>query len=414
MREPITLLYPAARWQSRTVLPEWSPTAGSGPQSVQPEAAWFCAGSCFAERSAKALRQHLLPVHFAAGGALYTPEAILQWLRLCQWAGQSEVPKGPQSERNDEIAQSDKEVFCLRPEVSDLLYADKRPGMRERYLHPHAPGWLKAESREQLLHQLWVQCRFDYQFLRSSKILLLTFGSSFSFYAPATDTYWSNGHRLPVAGPSTPLAPLHKTLLSPEQIDRALAEILELLARLNPEANVLCSVSPLRHSPLSAEDNSLSKAQLLSAVHRLRRQGRLHYFPAYEIVMDEMRDYRWYDAKGSQLRTEAFALLLQRLLEAVAAPRLAEFLRQVVALARLLRHQSVQHGSAATRAVLWPPGRETAGTDWTAASAKQQTEEQAEQLLSRLRQQYPQLDLPQAAADYRSLLQCYALEAYPH
>ena len=144
-----------------------------------------------------------------------------------------------------------------------------------------------------------------------------------------------------------------KKLFDAQQIERALADSIQILFELNPKAQIICSVSPLRHDPLPPEDNSLSKAQLLCAVHRLRRKAAAapsgplanwSYFPAYEIVIDELRDYRWYD--GKQLRIEALDLLLERLLAAVAGKELKQFLHQTAKLARLLRHKPHRKGSS--------------------------------------------------------------------
>ncbi|WGK69775.1 GSCFA domain-containing protein [Candidatus Haliotispira prima] len=398
---PIPLIYPRLDWQGQEILPElWSVPVEREQESGQesgllPEDAWFCIGSCFAERSAKALKQHLLPVHFAAGASLYNPEAILRWLQLCRLAG---TGSGSFAD------------FCSQTSVGGLVAeypaVSGSPASYEgcggygktRFLHPYAPGWLEADSREELLSQLWQQCRFDYEFLSRSAVVLLTLGSSFSFYCPAQECYWSNGHRLPFAGPS---AVLQKKLLNPEQIDEAFELMTELLGQINPGARVLYSVSPVRHDPLAAVDNSLSKAQLLSAVHRLRRQGRLCYFPAYEIVMDELRDYRWYDHRRKQLRIDSFALLLQRLLGAVAGPRLEQFLGRVSDLAGLLRHK-------ASRPSLWPFRQ--AGPQTRAGGA----EVQAENLLAQLRRQYPQLELPESIEAYRKLLEMYNPEIYSY
>ena len=345
----IPLAFPELRWQGQEILPEPWPGPSLGPTSQ-----WFCIGSCFAERCAKALKQHLLRVHFAAGGALYTPEAIMRWLQLCRLA-----------------FSAGQEKFCA--EAQDLIISQNA-----RYLHPHAPGWLEASSRTALLQQLWQQCLCDCLFLCDSAAVIITLGSSFSFYSPAQDCYWSNGHRLPSAGLE---AILQKVLLSPQHIDQVLVAINRLFTELNPKAQLVYSVSPIRHEPLTAVDNSLSKAQLLSAIHRLRRQDQWYYFPAYEIVMDELRDYRWYDHQRKQLHIDSFALLLRRLLEVAASEELGQFLAQVVVLAKMLRHRSSSN-----------------------------TSEHSEELLAQLRQKFS--DLPKNTQDYRELLVANSLENY--
>ena len=400
MEAEISLIYPQLKWQGREIEPDIR-----GPElSLGPRDPWFCIGSCFAERSARALKQHLLDVHFGAGGALYTAESIRQWLRLCRL-----VDQGP-------LRFADEAEGLL----SSFPFGRSAPGATaERFLHPYTPGWLEGCSRREFLHCLWRQCQMDNEFLRRSRMVLLTLGSSFSFYSAEQDCYWSNGHRLPAAGSQ---AYLSRKLFSVNQIEVAFEEVLALLSELSPLSKVICSVSPLRHDPLPAVDNSLSKAQLLTVVHGLRRSSRLSYFPAYEIVMDELRDYRWYDAQRKQLRVESFALLLQRLLQAVAGPELKGYLAQVRELALLLRHRS-----PAKRLRLWTPQdlvqdsvqssvqNSESGPAAEESGARsflnqERSEQKAEQRLVQLRARYPELQLPASAAAYRHLLANYSLD----
>ena len=365
MSAPLSLLYPKHSWQGPKILPEKWPA----PQ-LQPSDGWFCLGSCFAERSAKALEQHLLQVHFGAGGALYTPEAILRWLELCRLAATT-------SQENF-YQQLEHLIFVSEPSQQ----ANKPTSTSPRYLHPYTSGFIEAPNKAQLQKQIWQQCLLDSQYLNSSVVIIITLGSSFSFYSPQQNCYWSNGHRLTANG-ANPI--LQKTLLSQQQIDQALDAIHKLLAEWQPQAQVIYSVSPIRHSPLPAVDNSLSKAQLLSASHRLRRQGKIYYFPAYEIMLDELRDYRWYDYQHKQLRIDSFALLLERLLEAAAADELRQFLGQVVVLAKMICHR--------------PQGQHN-------RQANELQQDKAESLLNELRQQYPALatTLPKNIDDYRQKL----------
>ena len=78
-------------------------------------------------------------------------------------------------------------------------------------------------------------------------------------------------------------------MLSVEQISTMLKEVIEN----NPEKKFILTVSPIRHLGDGAHANSLSKAGLLLAIDSLKA-GNLSYFPSYEIMLDELRDYRWF------------------------------------------------------------------------------------------------------------------------
>ena len=152
-------MYPPLQWQSNEILMAGLIEAAR----LRPEDSWFCLGSCFAQRSAKALKQHLLNVHFGAGAPLYTPEAILRWLELCRLAAE-ENNKNRGNEPNGQKRFFDA-VSPLFLEAPDSFHPH-----RKRFLHPHTPGWLEAESAEELARLLWRQCDWECQLLQRSRV----------------------------------------------------------------------------------------------------------------------------------------------------------------------------------------------------------------------------------------------------
>jgi hypothetical protein len=86
-----------------------------------------------------------------------------------------------------------------------------------------------------------------------------------------------------------------KKLLSPEEILSALDLMIHRLFNFNPKLTILFTISPVRHLREGVIENNRSKASLILAVHQLvDKFERLYYFPAYEIVIDDLRDYRFY------------------------------------------------------------------------------------------------------------------------
>ena len=94
------------------------------------------------------------------------------------------------------------------------------------------------------------------------------------------------------------------------------------LAAFNPALEVVFTVSPIRHMADGAHGNQLSKATLLLAVDGLLRQAGLkaHYFPAYEIVLDELRDYRFYAADMTHPSQLAADIVCDRFEQATMSP----------------------------------------------------------------------------------------------
>lgn len=98
-----------------------------------------------------------------------------------------------------------------------------------------------------------------------------------------------------------------KQLLSVAQIEKSLQNIINLVRKINPTLNVIFSISPVRHLKDGFIENQISKAHLVAALHSfLSKNSAVGYFPAYEIMLDELRDYRFYD--DDMLHPSAFAI----------------------------------------------------------------------------------------------------------
>lgn len=126
-------------------------------------------------------------------------------------------------------------------------------------------------------------------FIRTADRVMITLGSAFQYYLKEGERPVANNHRAPGQW-------FEKRLLPIEVITDRLSATLEALFILNPKAEILFTISPVRHIRDGVVDNNRSKARLIESVHELcARFTRCHYFPAYELVIDILRDYRYYD-----------------------------------------------------------------------------------------------------------------------
>ena len=126
-------------------------------------------------------------------------------------------------------------------------------------------------------------------FLKEAKWLIITLGSAFSYRLVENGMPVANCHRAP--GQT-----FRKHLMTIEEINTALDGCLYRLFQFNPSLQVIFTVSPVRHIRDGVVENNRSKARLIESVHHLvNKFGRLYYFPAYELVIDVLRDYRFYD-----------------------------------------------------------------------------------------------------------------------
>jgi lysophospholipase L1-like esterase len=147
---------------------------------------------------------------------------------------------------------------------------------------------LNNASREVLLTELNIEINNTHQQLKDATHVVITLGTSWVYRHIASDVIVANCHKLPQKQ-------FLKELLSVEQITESLDAIVSLIKSVNPKVSLLFTVSPVRHVKDGFIENTRSKSHLLTAIHQVvEPRKQIYYFPSYEIMMDELRDYRFY------------------------------------------------------------------------------------------------------------------------
>lgn len=119
--------------------------------------------------------------------------------------------------------------------------------------------------------------------------VIITLGSAFQYYLVDQNRPVANNHRAPAQW-------FEKRLLTIDEINKGLSHAIDKLIALNPGVNVMFTISPVRHIRDGVIENNRSKARLIEAVHEIcGKYKNACYFPAYELVIDILRDYRFYD-----------------------------------------------------------------------------------------------------------------------
>ncbi len=119
----------------------------------------------------------------------------------------------------------------------------------------------------------------------------------------------------------------------------SLRKAIDLLFMRNKDMHVVLTVSPIRYQKYGFHESQLSKATLLLAVHALALHSPVHYFPAYEIVLDELRDYRFYKEDMLHPSTQAVEYIWEQLVEAFFSPRAKRFLKDWKPIKEALAHR---------------------------------------------------------------------------
>lgn len=150
--------------------------------------------------------------------------------------------------------------------------------------HGDFSGVDEAKTLENINRELSI----GQDFFKQTNILLVTFGTAFAYRHIKNDLVVSNCHKLPTKE-------FYRFRLSVNDIVKQWRELLTHIKTINPDIKIILTVSPIRHLRDGAHDNQLSKAILLLAIDKLCKiDPDVEYFPSYEIVLDDLRDYRFY------------------------------------------------------------------------------------------------------------------------
>lgn len=173
--------------------------------------------------------------------------------------------------------------------------------------------------------------------LESASWLLLTWGTALAWYHESKpERPVANCHRRPGTEFS-------RRLQRNDEIANVYENLFGKLRERHPELKIILSVSPVRHLRQSAMENSLSKAHLLVAAQELAaaHPGQVFYFPAYEIMIDELRDYRFYASDLCHPTPLAETMVWEKFLESVAGPELRQCLKERTEILQMQRHRAL-------------------------------------------------------------------------
>lgn len=184
-------------------------------------------------------------------------------------------------------------------------------------------------EQESTLQRINTAIEAHHAFLVQADYVFITLGSAFAYRLKEKDILVSNNHRAPAQW-------FEKELLPIDTIVAQLEQSMLAMRQLNPRLRFLFTVSPVRHVRDGVIENNRSKARLLEAVHSLKDS---YYFPAYELVIDILRDYRFYDLDMVHPNYQATAFVWEKFLEHCIDPACLPLLRQLDQLYKAKHHR---------------------------------------------------------------------------
>ena len=176
--------------------------------------------------------------------------------------------------------------------------------------------------------------------LQNMDTLFITLGSAWAYELNATGLIVANCHKIPASSFS-------KRLLGITEITDALNEMLTRLKQINPFLNIVLTVSPVKHLRDGIVENSRSKARLIEACHTMVESSLgCYYFPAYEILVDELRDYRFYEKDGAHPTEFAIDLVFNALKTAIFTTNFQKSLEEVARIRHMEQHRFTAQSNA--------------------------------------------------------------------
>jgi hypothetical protein len=217
----------------------------------------FLIGSCFSENIGRKLSENKFDSLSNPYGVIYNPASIFRLM---------------------------EEALLEKPVNEGLIL--KSQGV---YRHYNFHSDISSLDKEDLLSQIGEANKYGKIYLLQSKWILITLGTSIIYYHKKLKEIVSNCHKVPAKE-------FDKKRLNPGEIIESFDRFYQTLGSLNKDFNIILTVSPVRHIRDSFETNSISKSILRYACGVLSESyDNVQYFPSFEIMMDDLRDYRFYD-----------------------------------------------------------------------------------------------------------------------
>ncbi len=261
----------------------------------------FSIGSCFANSIGQRLNDHKFKVHCNPFGIIYNPYSIFNSLRLTL----SDGLKPENSVQNGEVFYH----WDSHSELSDTDY----------------------ESFKSLLSNTSQKAK---ESLISAKWLIITLGTAKTYRLKSNGAIVANCHKVPQIQ-------FESILLSEEEIIETFNKTLEELRAVNIDIEVILTVSPVRHIRDGLIENNISKATLLKAVNSIVHTNEgVHYFPSYELMIDVLRDYRFYEKDLIHPNELALNYIWNQFSEVYFESKTMDFVQEWQQIKKSLEHKS--------------------------------------------------------------------------
>jgi hypothetical protein len=271
-------------------------------------------GSCFADAIGSRLANFKFQTCVNPFGTVYNPVSIGKLLRL----------------------------VVLQQEMADDTFLSREGSFFNYHLHSS----FFASTKPALQTQLKNVATQAKKSLSENSVLIITYGTAWVYERKDTGELVANCHKQPASL-------FTKRLLTQPEIVEGFNQTLTFLQSVQPTLRIILTLSPVRHLKDTLELNAVSKAVLRTSCYELQQaHASVNYFPAYEIMMDDLRDYRFYKSDMLHPSEDAEEYIWQKFLQAYVDAPTQEFIKKWAAIRQDLNHRAFNPQSAAHQAFL--------------------------------------------------------------
>lgn len=264
----------------------------------------FLSGSCFSENIGQKLSALKFRVLCNPFGITYNPVSILEELSIIQ---------NPNYINVDGILERDQGFF-----------------------HYNFHSSITAESKEQLKEKITEFAHKSKSFIQQGEWAFITLGTAVVYRLTENNKIVGNCHQQPAQS-------FRKEVLRVSEVSKIIEEIIATLQQINPNIKTCFTVSPVKHLRDGAELNSRSKSTLIAAIHEnLLYQSNVYYFPAFEVMNEDLRDYRFYATDMMHPSEQAIDYIFEKFSGSFFDEDTIQLMQQIVKIQKLAQHRPLR------------------------------------------------------------------------
>lgn len=265
-------------------------------------------GSCFSENIGAKLAYYKFNTLVNPFGTLFSPLAIAQVLK-------------------DTVANT-------------IITEDTLVQQSGLYHSLHHSSKLSSTSAAEVIENVTTAQQTCLAYITKASHIVITLGTSWVYKHIKTNSYVANCHKVPQVA-------FQKKMLSVLEVEKALQSIVTSIKSVNKKAQIIFTVSPVRHTKEGLVENSLSKAGLLSAVSSFLNTANVFYFGSYEIMLDDLRDYRFYEADMIHPNTVAISYIWEKFGDVWISDKAQQYFKRIASVQQSLLHKPFHQNSEA-------------------------------------------------------------------